>query len=223
MRPQRAPAVLSSLRAAPQPCRHGDGAALTLGVMIQPCRPSSPAGDTSARTSPGGPKHTLPTALAVSTDSKARLSFQGRKMPVQLIKRPSRPLLGEPGVQGEERCYRGVPGMQTALKTQCFRYMLLNKHRYQAQGKENNPFQPAGQPAGEPASLYLFIYPLRWEWSLPGSAASWPATSLQWKTMARGGFISSFLGWGLGAGAVGSTGCGLGAGVQGTRWWGRWA
>lgn len=42
-------------------------------------------------------KHASPTALAAPGDPLARLSFQERKMPLQLIKRPSRPLPREPG------------------------------------------------------------------------------------------------------------------------------
>ena len=42
-------------------------------------------------------KPASPTALAASGGSPARLSFQGRKMPLQFIKRPSRPLPREPG------------------------------------------------------------------------------------------------------------------------------
>ena len=62
-----------------------------------------------------------------------------------------------------------MPGLQTSLKTHCFRYMFLSKHRYGAQGREKNQFRPAG--AGQRESWLLFVYLFTWfgKEALPGN------------------------------------------------------
>lgn len=64
---------------------------------------------------------------------------------------------GGGGVQREEGCFLRVPRTRW-LKPRRSTYVLPNKHRRRAQGRENNPSQPAGAAAGEPAAWSLFIY-----------------------------------------------------------------